>query len=128
LDSLAHVNYAQGKYTEAEELYARAISILEQKLGKHHPDVASIFNRLANVHQAQGRYEEAEKLYSRALTVVEPKLGRSRVDTAMVLNGLGALFFKQGKYASGGGILSSRLGDQRKRAWFQASRSRGTAT
>ena len=47
---------AQGKYSEAEGLYKRALAIREQALGASHPDVAQTLANLANVYRDQGKY------------------------------------------------------------------------
>ena len=64
LNNLALVYWTQGKYSEAEGLYKRALAILEKALGANHPDVARTLNDLALVYRAQGKYGEAEALSS----------------------------------------------------------------
>ena len=54
LSSLARVYEAQGKYTDAEPLYKRALAIREKALGPDHPDVATALNNLALLYQAPG--------------------------------------------------------------------------
>jgi tetratricopeptide (TPR) repeat protein len=47
LNDLARVYLNQGKYSQAEGLFQRALAILEKALGAgHHPDVAQILNNL----------------------------------------------------------------------------------
>ena len=45
----------QGKYTEAEPLYARSQAILEKVLGPEHPNVASSLNNRAGLLSKQVR-------------------------------------------------------------------------
>src|SRR5262249_23609891 len=59
LNNLAIVYRAQGKYSEAEGLYKRALAIREKALGANHPDVGATLNNLALVYGAQGKYAEA---------------------------------------------------------------------
>ena len=48
LKNLASLYYMQGKYSEAETLYQRALAIDEKVLGPEHPDVTPPLNNLAN--------------------------------------------------------------------------------
>ena len=50
--------------------------ILEQALGKDHPDVAASLNNLAELYRAQGRYADAEPLYRRSLADSGTGLGQ----------------------------------------------------
>ncbi|CAN0491244.1 unnamed protein product, partial [Scytosiphon promiscuus] len=59
----------QGKYTEAEPLYARSQAIKEKVLGPEHPSVATTLHSRAGLLESQGRYEEAEPLYERCLAI-----------------------------------------------------------
>ena len=77
LTNLADLYREQGRYTEAEPLYQRALHIREQALGSSHPQVAFPLNGLADLYREQGRYEEAEPLYQRALAIRYQREGRS---------------------------------------------------
>ena len=71
LNRLAQLYHAQGKYTQAERLYQRALAIAETVLGPDHPDLASNLRNLAAVYEAQGKLAEAAPLRKRALTLRE---------------------------------------------------------
>ena len=60
LNNLAELYRAQGRYAEAEPLYARSLAIWEKALGPEHLDVATSLNNLAALYRVQGRYAEAE--------------------------------------------------------------------
>ena len=62
LSNLGWLYYAQGKYSEAEPLYKRALAIDEKALGPDHPKVAGDLNNLGMLYNAQGKYSEAEPL------------------------------------------------------------------
>jgi tetratricopeptide (TPR) repeat protein len=100
LNSLAALYRSQGRYSEAEPLLVRSLSIYEQQLGAEHPDVASSLNNLAELYRVQKRYEEAETLYVRALQIREEQLGR-----AVTLNNLGLLYCEQGRYSEAEPLL-----------------------
>src|SRR5262245_66241105 len=53
LNKLGIVVQAQGKYTEAEGLFKRALAIREKALGPNHPDVAQTLNNLALVYRSE---------------------------------------------------------------------------
>ncbi len=57
-NNLAALYQAQGKYTEAEPLFKRALWIDEKALGLGHPYLASDLNSLAERYRAQGKYVE----------------------------------------------------------------------
>ena len=109
LIGLANVDQTEGKYTEAEALYQRALAIKEAKLGKDHPDVAAILNNLANVYLRQGKYAEAEPLYQRALAIKEAKLDKDHPDVAFSLIGLATVYQTQGRYADAEALYQRAL-------------------
>lgn len=81
LNNLAGLYRAQGRYSEAEPLFVRSLSILEQQLGATHPSVATSLNNLAALYESQGRYSEAEPLYLQALTILFNSLGTDHPNT-----------------------------------------------
>lgn len=81
LNNLANLYKLQGRYSEAEPLYRRALSIYEQQLGSDHPDVALNLNNLATLYFTQRRYVEAEPLYVRAITIWVTRLGANHPNT-----------------------------------------------
>ncbi len=79
LNGLAVVYRDQGRYTEAEPLLKRALSIREKALGPAHPDVIQSLNNLAGLYQDQGRTAEAEPLLDKAkhLEAITTEAGRA---------------------------------------------------
>ncbi|CAN0251232.1 unnamed protein product, partial [Ectocarpus sp. 4 AP-2014] len=77
---------SQGKYTEADPLYLRAIEIRERVLGAEHPDLAISLGARGQLLNAQGKYEEAEPLYERSQAIREKVLGPEHPDVAVSLN------------------------------------------
>ncbi|MFM6270990.1 MAG: tetratricopeptide repeat protein, partial [Dolichospermum sp.] len=71
LNNLALLYNNQGRYTEAEPLYIRALSIYEQQLGENHPYVATSLNNLAALYRNQGRDGDAASILQRAQSIQE---------------------------------------------------------
>ncbi len=74
----------------------RFLAMMEKKLGREHPEMATILNNLAFLYRAQGRYKEAEPLSRRVLVISENVLGQP--DIAAALNNLAGLCKKQGRF------------------------------
>jgi tetratricopeptide (TPR) repeat protein len=66
LADLAALYRAQGRYSDAEGLYTRALTIQRNALGAGHPDVIRTTRELAQVYRAEGRVNEADDLLRRA--------------------------------------------------------------
>ena len=62
LNNLGLLQSGQGRYTEAEPLFRRALAIREKALGPEHREVAQSLNNLAALYQAQGNHAEGEPL------------------------------------------------------------------
>ena len=69
LNNLAGVYYSQGKYTEAEPLFMRALAIDEKALGPEHPSVATNLENYAGLLRKTDREAEAETLEVRAKAI-----------------------------------------------------------
>jgi CHAT domain-containing protein len=109
LDRRAADLSAQGRYTEAEPLFKRALEIRERALGPVHPDVASSLNRLAELYNAQGRFAEAGPLLERALAMAEKPGSLNQSDLSQYLNNLGAVYWNQGRRPEAEGLVKRAL-------------------
>jgi tetratricopeptide (TPR) repeat protein len=99
LSTLGYLNTQLGQYTQAEELFKRALTQHEQLLGPMHYEVADDLFLLANVYGRQGRFDEAEPLFLRSLAIREKVLGANHLKVARSLIGLTTLYRKQKKFA-----------------------------
>jgi len=99
LNDLAMLYSDQGKDTEAEPLFERALAILENNLGRYDRFVADAVVNLANCYYIQGKYDAAEFLYSRALKIRKKELRADHPELAESLNHLAWLYVKRGKFA-----------------------------
>jgi tetratricopeptide (TPR) repeat protein len=99
LNNLAVLYKNQGRYTDAEPLYRRSLTIEEKALGPDHPAVATSLSNLASMYVDQGRYGDAEPLHRRSLAIREKTLGPNHRDVAASLSNLAELYRLQGRYA-----------------------------
>jgi hypothetical protein len=49
LENLAALHYAQGRYTEAQPLFERALAIMERMLGRQHEKTIAVRQALSDV-------------------------------------------------------------------------------
>ncbi|KAL9072044.1 MAG: hypothetical protein Q9161_003818 [Pseudevernia consocians] len=95
--NLGTLCFLQGKRTEAESIYQRALTGYEKALGRDHRSTLETINNLGNLYCDQGKLTEAESMYQRALTGKEKAFGRDHTSTLDTINNLGALYWNQGK-------------------------------
>ena len=68
--SLANrIRVAEGRYSEAEPLYARALTIREKTLDPEHPDLATSLENYAALLRQTGRADEAARMEARAKAI-----------------------------------------------------------
>jgi CHAT domain-containing protein len=97
--NLASLYSDQGRYSEAEALYLRALEVRERTPGPEHPSTLLSVGNLASLYSNQGRYSEAEPLYLRALEAQERTLGPEHPDTLIGVGNLAVLYSGQGRYS-----------------------------
>jgi len=71
----------QGKLEEAEQMSQRALLILEQHLGQHHPETGQMLRDLALLRQKQSNLSEAISFAERALHIRLQSLGEAHPKT-----------------------------------------------
>ncbi len=99
LNALAVLYHTQRKYAQAEPLYQRVLTLLEQTIGPDHPTLATTLNNLAVVYEAQDKYAEAAPLYQRALALIERTLGPEHPNLAVALDNYADLLRKMQRAA-----------------------------
>jgi tetratricopeptide (TPR) repeat protein len=82
---------AQGRPTEAQSLFERALVIRERVLGPEHPETAQSLNNLACLLRDIGHSAEAESLFRRAIAIGD--------DVATRLSNLACLLRDSGRLA-----------------------------
>ena len=81
---LAVLYRAQARYSDAERLCLRALSLREKEFGPGHPEIAKILTNLADLYTRQRHHAKAEAVLRRALGLCE-WVGRATID-ALQLN------------------------------------------
>ena len=109
LNNLASVYDNQGRYAEAEPLFAQALALAREVLGERHPYTISSLNNLAFVYGRQSRYAEAEPLYAQALQLRREVQGERHPDTITGLNNLAGVYDNQGRYAAAEPLYAQAL-------------------
>jgi tetratricopeptide (TPR) repeat protein len=98
LYDLATLYSRQGRYSEAERLYQRALIIREKALGLQHPDTTETLVNLGTLYLDEGRYREADTLLNEALALTKRISGHEHPDVARILYFLAALHLAEGRY------------------------------
>src|SRR5580704_8629239 len=93
LNDLALEYQHEGQYADA--LYRRSLTVLEAKLGPHHPAVAASLGNLAALYQDEGRYGEAEQLCRRSVDILEKAFGPDHLAVAVGLHNLALLYERE---------------------------------
>ncbi|KAI9765554.1 MAG: hypothetical protein M1839_005420 [Geoglossum umbratile] len=95
IHNLGVVYDKQGKLTEAEAMYKRALTGKEKVLGPDHTSTLDTVHGLGVVYARQERLGEAEAMYERALAGREKALGPDHTSTLSTVHGLGIVYDKQ---------------------------------
>jgi hypothetical protein len=98
LYNAAWYTWAQGLYSQAEEMVRGSISARTKTLGGENADTLASVDLLAIVLRNQGRYEEAEQMNRRALQGHEKVLGKEHPDTLTSVGNLALVLQGHGKY------------------------------
>ena len=97
LNNLAGLLQTTNRFSEAEPLYRRALTILEKSFGKNHPRVATNLNNMAVLFYATNRYSDADWSFRRALRILEKSLGQTDPYVANVRGNLAELLDEMGQ-------------------------------
>ncbi|MBX3166521.1 MAG: tetratricopeptide repeat protein [Candidatus Eremiobacteraeota bacterium] len=98
--ALSRLSEAQGDRPRAAFWSARAVAVLQARLGPEHLDTATAYNNLAAAYHQSGHYPQSEELYRYALQVREKQLGPEHPYLVTVLTNLAGACRNQGKLQS----------------------------
>ncbi|MCX4245759.1 protein kinase domain-containing protein [Paraliomyxa miuraensis] len=96
LAALGTVAYREKRFSEAADVYERALSIAEQRLPPRSQELAWNRINLAEALLEIGQDQRADGLLRRALPVLESELGTDHPELAIPLKALGAVTLTQG--------------------------------
>ena len=96
---LGNLYAGQGKLTEAESMYQRALQGYEKALGPEHTSTLNTINNLGALYADQGKLAKAESMYQHALEGYEKAWGPAHTSILDIVNNLGNLYADQGKLA-----------------------------
>jgi tetratricopeptide (TPR) repeat protein len=99
----------KGKYSAAEPLLRRALSIREALLGPQHPELAPVLSNLGTLQQVQHNFPQAELLYKRALDIWQKAPGIRTRDFAQTLENLGVVYLIQHKNDEAGALFDQAV-------------------
>lgn len=97
--SLAGLLASQGRFAEADPLFAEALRMHREQLGADHPDTLASMSSFARVLQRQGKVDEAESLFQEALNGCVRVLGRTHPDSVFSINSMAGFFQSQSRFA-----------------------------
>jgi tetratricopeptide (TPR) repeat protein len=109
LNEQAEALHAQGKYTQAQPLFEKALAIRRRLLSDDHPDTATSYNNVAFNLNAQGKYAQAQPLLEKALSIRRRLLNDDHPDTAASYNNVAFNLDSQGKYVAAQPLLEKAL-------------------
>ncbi|KAF8440564.1 hypothetical protein BDZ91DRAFT_755540, partial [Kalaharituber pfeilii] len=114
VNSMANVYESQGKYSQALELYQRALAGREKALGADHPNTLGTIYNMAIVYQSQGKYSQALELYQRALAGKEKALGANHPSTLDTVYSMAILYEDQREYSQAMELFQRALAGREK--------------
>jgi tetratricopeptide (TPR) repeat protein len=116
LNNLGLTAVEAGKYSEAQALFRKAISEIEETQGPEALVLAAPLDNLGRLYRDQEQFDlnAAEPLLKRALSIREKALGPDHPDTAITLSNLSLLSFYQHKPQSAEQFAARALPTQEK--------------
>ena len=73
----------QGKYPQAEALFAKVLEARRRVLGESNPDTLKTMDALAGLYRIQGKYLDAEPMLTKAVEGRRRVLGEQHPDTGV---------------------------------------------
>ncbi len=89
----------QQRYDLAIDANIRVCNLIEQNVGKNHPEYAKSLRELSSLYLDKGEYSTAESLYKQALEIARNTLGEKNPEYVSILNDLCLCYFRTGKYS-----------------------------
>jgi tetratricopeptide (TPR) repeat protein len=93
LNNFGQFYRSQRRFSEAEDVFNRALTIYVANYGDNHTLTATVINNLANSYLADHKYDAAEPLFRRGLAASEKLLGSDNGSIAISLDWLAQTHF-----------------------------------
>nr|POF13749.1 vegetative incompatibility protein het-e-1 [Quercus suber] len=88
----------QGRWEEAERLFAKVLETSKEKLGLDHPSTLTSMANLASTYRHQGRWGDAERLDMKVMETSREKLGPDHPNTLASIGNLASTYRHQGRW------------------------------
>lgn len=98
MNRVASLEKAQGHWTQAEEMFRRALAMADQAFGPEHETTMSITNNLALLLERKQEYDEAAALLKPLLERRIRLLGEEHEHTMITMNNLALLYVSMERY------------------------------
>jgi len=116
LDDFGETLTGQGRFDEAQVLFAKALAVSEKEYGPRHPMVAEPLINLGIVASHRDRTLDGAPYLERAVSILQADAGDDPLALANALAGLGVVRFAQGREAESDRFLKQALALLRARA------------
>ncbi|KAH8660895.1 kinesin light chain 3 [Tricladium varicosporioides] len=90
--------YSDGRWDDAEELFAQVKEKRERVLGQEHPSTLDSMGNLASTYRNQGRWKEAEDLDVLVMEMRKRVLGQEHPSTLDSIGNLASTYRNQGRW------------------------------
>jgi hypothetical protein len=110
---LGRVALRQGRYDDAEALFARTRTGYGRRYGEAHADTLGARANLASVAQARGELDRAEALYAEVLEAERGVLGEEHLATLLTKTNLAFLHQTRGRFREAEDLLIAVLAAER---------------
>ena len=101
---LASTFLNQGRFKEAEELFAQIVETLKGVIGQEHPDTLTSMASLASTYRTKGRWNEAEELFVQVMETFKRVLGQEHPSALTSMAHLASTYRDQGRWKETEGL------------------------
>ncbi len=114
MTTMGNVYRNLGLYEQSSPLLEKAVELMEQMLGRDHPDVAGGFYNLSLLREMEAKFEEALGLAERALDIYDRSYGAEHPLTLKATNNVGQIYWRMGRFDEAEMFLGRALEGRKK--------------
>lgn len=115
LHRLAYYYMCDGDYNKSKDSYLKAIPLIEESLGKEHPEIGWLMNELGKVFNRLSKFDKSKKCFERSLAIREKSVGMDHPDVSETLTHLATLYTNLGEYSQAELLQKRALSIREKR-------------